>query len=224
MGRAIRKVPKGWKHPKNERGEYQPLYDEDYETAIADWIENHLMWLAEKHPDQEKYGKEYKYYAEWNGNAPEIEYYRPKWKREERICFQVYETVSEGTPITPVFESKEELLDYLVEHGDFWRQKHGMGGYERKNVEAFIKQEWAPSMLMSRGSIKNGYRIMWGDMTERLWRCALCLQSSTAEELIEMDIDFVHAKCWEEYRKIILQGGDEEKWLKKWRRQRAKTK
>jgi len=121
MGREIRRVPKGWEHPKNDRG-FQPMYDEDYETAITQWIENHNLWLIGKHPDQKKYpdAAKCKYYAEWEGNAPEVEYYRPKWKDEERTCFQVYETVSKGTPVTPVFESKEKLIEHLVEHGDDW--------------------------------------------------------------------------------------------------------
>jgi hypothetical protein len=29
-------------------------------------------------------------------------------------CYQVYETITEGTPISPVFESRESLIAFLV--------------------------------------------------------------------------------------------------------------
>jgi len=35
MGREIRRVSEGWEHPKDARGNYQPLYDEDFEGAYA---------------------------------------------------------------------------------------------------------------------------------------------------------------------------------------------
>ena len=159
MGREIRRVPKGWKHPKNEQGHYRPMYDKDYETAITEWIENHNLWMTGEHPDQKKYPEDTKgeYYADWNGDAPEIAYYRPKWTEEERTCFQVYETVSEGTPVTPVFETEEALIEHLVRHGDDWSEGKG---FSREGAEAFVKQKWAPSMVMHRMgekvSIKSG--------------------------------------------------------------------
>lgn len=45
----------------------------------------------------------------------------------------LYEEVSEGTPVTPVFATEEELVDYLVENGNFWGQK-----YTRENSEALV--------------------------------------------------------------------------------------
>jgi hypothetical protein len=58
---------------------------------------------------------------------------------------------------------------------------------------------------------------------KRLYVCYICQQRSTVDEMNELDIYFVHNECWKAYRKIVLQGGDEDKWLKKWRR-KAKTK
>ena len=160
MGREIRRVPKGWEHPRDGRGDYRPMHDEDYGTAIAKWVENHTLWLVGKHPDQKDNPTataKYKYYAEWNGDAPDVAYYRPKWPEEERICFQVYETVSEGTPVTPVFETKEALAEHLVRYGDDWSDGEG---FSREAAEAFVKEEWAPSMTMQRVgdqvSIKRG--------------------------------------------------------------------
>lgn len=36
---------------------------------------------------------------------------------EDELGWCLYQTVSEGTPVTPVFETKEELIEYLVEYG-----------------------------------------------------------------------------------------------------------
>jgi len=33
MGREIRKVPKGWKHPKDENGRFIPKYNEFFKDA-----------------------------------------------------------------------------------------------------------------------------------------------------------------------------------------------
>ncbi len=60
----------------------------------------------------------------------------------ERTHYQVYETVSEGTPMSPVFATKEELIEWLVNDG-------GQDGpHSRKAAEAFVKNEWAPSMVI----------------------------------------------------------------------------
>lgn len=118
MGDMIRRVPANWEHPKREDGSWQPLYDIDYETALAQWLENHYLWLEGRHryqlenPDQTK---EYKYYAEFEEDAPEVAFHRPKWKDEERTHYQLYETITEGTPRTPVFASEEDLRKYCEE-------------------------------------------------------------------------------------------------------------
>ena len=62
-------------------------------------------------------------FEDWHREFPDPESYRPRWKRGEATWYQVYETVSEGTPVTPPFETREELVEYLVERGDFWDQK-----------------------------------------------------------------------------------------------------
>jgi hypothetical protein len=151
MGREIRMVPPNWQHPKGERnGEenYLPMYDQDAQSKIEEWITNYRSWKKEEHDG-------YEYWEYEGGLHPE--YYRPKFT-EEPTWYQVYETVSEGTPITPPFATKEELVNYLVEFGDFWQQHkwkkrftdiwcHGAEepGWNRKSAEQFVECEWAPS-------------------------------------------------------------------------------
>jgi hypothetical protein len=86
--------------------------------------------------------------AEWlvDYPAPERKYYRP-WRDDEATWFQVWQTVSEGSPVSPPFATREELIDYLVLHGDFWDQERGTGGYSREQAIAFVNAGWVPSAM-----------------------------------------------------------------------------
>jgi hypothetical protein len=55
-------------------------------------------------------------FAAWEGGPPRPDSYRPAFESAP-TAFQVYETVSEGTPISPVFETRDELIDWLVNDG-----------------------------------------------------------------------------------------------------------
>lgn len=90
--------------------------------------------------------------------------YRPDWKPEEATWFQMYETVSEGTPVTPPFETREELVEYLVANGCFWDQKRrarGLSGdwmrcspWTREEATKFVFGDgWMPSMTVQNGEI-----------------------------------------------------------------------
>ena len=59
--------------------------------------------------------------------------------------WQVWETVSEGSPVSPVFATPEELIEYLVE-GDWADRKYGKTPPSRSAVEAFVLGSgWVPS-------------------------------------------------------------------------------
>ena len=142
------------------------MYDKPYRDSMAKWITNHLLWVEGKHPDQlDGSGSEYENYADWSGNPPDVAYYRPNWNKSEMTWFQVYETVSEGTPVTPPFEMREELVEYLVANGDFWDQHRRTNGdtimkcepWSRKAAEMFVfGSGWAPSMISIGGELKSG--------------------------------------------------------------------
>ncbi len=69
---------------------------------------------------------------------------------EEGVWFQVYETVSEGTPVTPPFATLEELSRYLYTHGCKWDDKP----WTRENAEAFCHEGASvPSMVTCGGKI-----------------------------------------------------------------------
>src|SRR4051812_21301357 len=126
MGREIRQVPPNWQHPKTEKPNYatgqmeeryQPLHNRTYIEALNEWLKEHEAWERGENSGQVEYGhtkEEYPYYANYGGDAPEVEYFRPNWKPDEMTWYQAYETVSEGTPVTPPFATQDELIDYLV--------------------------------------------------------------------------------------------------------------
>ncbi len=168
MGREIRRVPPHWQHPKKEfprvvNGryamveEYQPLYKRDFAEAMEEWYADWKKWEAgERDPDAPAGMK----YHEWTSGPPDPAYYQHGIKEEECTWFQVYETVSEGTPVTPPFGTTEELAQYLAEHGDFWDQKRvergtqaGPAGWGIESARKFVSAGWAPSGIITAGKI-----------------------------------------------------------------------
>lgn len=178
MGREIRKVPANWEHPMCKdsigRDRLQPMYDQRFEERFAEWLADFDRVRAGNLEDYEKscYTSALPL-AKWlleDGVPPDPVYYRP-WRDEEATWFQVWETVSEGTPVTPPFATKEELVDYLVEHGDFWQQKRWNDGdrfmqpeapgYSREAAEKFVMGNgWAPSFVVVRD--EHGVRFASG--------------------------------------------------------------
>ena len=58
--------------------------------------------------------------------------------------YQVWETVSEGSPISPVFATSEQMVAWLVGEG-----------YTPESAERFITTRWAPSLLAVGGAVFN---------------------------------------------------------------------
>ncbi len=181
MGREIRRVPANWQHPqvtrynafkRQEETRYQPLYDQPYEVALNDWIDGWKAWERGERPDY--CGEESKTlkYWEWSGAPPDPEYYRPEWPEGAATWWQVYETVSEGTPVTPPFETQQELVEYLVANGDFWDQKRRAEGpsfgfqmpcdpWSREAAEKFVfGSGWACSFVVSGGEMMSGVEAL----------------------------------------------------------------
>lgn len=121
MGRELRRVPANWEHPKMENGKYQPLYNEYYGDALNKWLEKHKQWEEGTYPDlldATTTKEEYPFFAMWDGNPPDVEYYHTrKFTEEELTHIQLYETTSEGTPISPVFKADEfeKLCEWAAE-------------------------------------------------------------------------------------------------------------
>jgi hypothetical protein len=173
MGREIRKVPANWEHPVTTdlygRERLQPMYDQTFSDAASEWKESFAKWEAGERPSYFEDRPEGYEYWEWDNTPPDRAFYRP-WKDEDATWVQLWETVSEGTPISPAFATPEELVDYLAEHGDFWDQKRckedywedlyggvkGVSAWGREAAERFVKAGWAPSMVMTNNTITDG--------------------------------------------------------------------
>lgn len=145
MSREIRKVPANWEHPKNEYGKYQPMFNEFYGDVLNEWWEEHQQWEAGTHPDLEEdplLKQKYPFFAMWNGNPPDVEYYQTKkYSPEELTHIQLYEDTSEGTPLSPVF--KKEEFENLCE----WAAKNES---TFANFKA-TKEEWM--QMLSNGNV-----------------------------------------------------------------------
>ena len=120
MGRVIRRVPPDWEHPEDENGHCIPTFDEyvgDVDVAA---------WEAE-------------YERSFDEDAKSV-YRERSWTEEEATAYQVYENVTEGTPISPVFETKGEMREWLLSRG-----------HSETAVDKFIEDEYAFTMMIISG-------------------------------------------------------------------------
>jgi hypothetical protein len=161
MGREIRMVPANWEHPirdpRNDlygHGGYQPMYDETFAEVFAKWLDDfdRIRSGALEPIEVQCYPNGLADWLNDEGVPPNPAYYRP-YTDDEAAWFQVWETVSEGTPVTPPFETRAELADYLATRGDFWDQKRGDPPWNRQAAEKFVSAGWAPSMMVSAGVV-----------------------------------------------------------------------
>lgn len=145
MGREIRRVPLNWQHPiewvqridrfagdGSTRPElsFKPLFERDYyETAVREYDPTD--------PDDAKYG------------PPKIENYMPDFSDvpEDEMGICMYETTSEGTPISPVFKDPDELAHWLADNN---ASTFGSSTGTYEQWKAMIDRSgWAPSAMFS---------------------------------------------------------------------------
>jgi hypothetical protein len=76
--------------------------------------------------------------------------------------WQVWETVSEGSPVTPVFSTPEALAHHLSEKGDAWAQARAARGMPERlptyeQALAFVMDGWAPTTMVIGGAVLGPY-------------------------------------------------------------------
>jgi len=137
MGREVRMVPANWEHPKNDRGNYEPLYD-NYPQAVERFAKDiEKMGLAQA--------------LEENDGGPRYSnYMHPEG---ERTHYMMYEDTSEGTPISPAFATAEELAQWLADTG---ASAFGNMTAAYEQWLSTIKRLWAPSMVIDNSGIHSG--------------------------------------------------------------------
>jgi hypothetical protein len=124
MGTAVRRVPSDWAHPKDEGGRYLPLRDGlDFERRARQWDEHAAKWQQGLRRDLDmddwepiKADLQAITYAEYEGPRPDPQEYTAQWPAAECTHWQMYEEVTDGTPISPVCASAEELARWMADH------------------------------------------------------------------------------------------------------------
>lgn len=140
MGREIRRVPVGWEHPKDQRGNFVPLVDVRTGDKQAETWADYLAYFE----------------AEWPEDFRELDVanrrgvYMPCWPADEATGWCVYENVSEGTPVSPVFPDPESLHAYIVQEM----------GHSPEAAMRFIQVGSAPSAMFVGGQIVMGIETM----------------------------------------------------------------
>src|ERR1017187_9570080 len=119
MGREIRMVPADWQHPKDERGQYEPLLDGSFAEELAEWNLGKSKWsegLQDDYNSGWKPSDSNSTWEEWAGVAPEEAAYMPTFAEGTAThLMMMYETCTEGTPISPAFATPEELAHWLAD-------------------------------------------------------------------------------------------------------------
>lgn len=159
MGREVRKVPANWQHPTDNRGEYIPLFDSNFTQTLTEWNYGKEMWEKGLRDDWNNGWKKRESdememtWVEWHGEQPQAEDYMPDWTESERTHYQMYETVTEGTPISPVMDSPESLARWLTDN------EANAGAGATASYDGWLrvcKGGYAPSFVMAGGVFGNG--------------------------------------------------------------------
>ena len=139
MGREVRMVPQDWKHPRGTSRGYKPLHD-GYNKQKKEWDE----CLEERG---------YEAAVEWM-NEVKKEDYMPDFPKEERTHYQMYENVSEGTPISPPLPTKEMLAQWLTDNNASSFGQYGRATYEQ--WFAAVSDGYVPSFVMTGAGSMGG--------------------------------------------------------------------
>jgi hypothetical protein len=160
-------VPPTWEHPRDERGNFIPLFGRSYVNESREWDESAAKWAEGLMEDYSKWSPgqtdkawqpiegEYREmtYADYAGERPDPDDYMPDWPAEERTHYQMYEDTSEGTPISPIFDTPEKLARWLAD-----TKASAFAGHPA-SYEGWLrvaKGGFAPSMVVADGKAASG--------------------------------------------------------------------
>lgn len=163
MGREIRHVSKNWEHPKrinkyNSEEGFRPMYDHDFKESYIDFEKDLKEWYQEyeafekgkifelKHKNEVYSKANGNTYEDWAGEPPSPP--NPYNYMPTGEWYQLFENVSEGTPLSPPFETKEELVEWLTNNPDYWEHQWTKG-----QAEGVVNCEYSPSMIMTGGKL-----------------------------------------------------------------------
>ncbi len=160
MGREVRRVPATWVHPGGE--DPVPLFNGiGFSEKVRMWDEGKAKWdegltwdyFRKTWAPQTDAESKCASFEEWDGPRPKPEDYMPEWPESERTHYQMYENVSEGTPISPVCATPEELAHWLADNNAS-ASGHLTASYEQWLHT--IQRGYAPSMVVSAQGMTSG--------------------------------------------------------------------
>ena len=93
-------------------------------------------------------------YEEYSGARPEKSDYMPDWPESERTHLQMYETTTEGTPISPVLKTAKELARWLADNNA--SAFAGEGASYEDWLSMIQGGGYAPSAVSVGGVLKSG--------------------------------------------------------------------
>ncbi|MCK9901337.1 hypothetical protein [Glutamicibacter sp. V16R2B1] len=131
MSREIRRVALDWEHPRDG---FYPSGEIRYVSLS----------------DRSSYFRELEYAREHGEPAPDPSDYMPTWNEGTPLGWCLYETVSEGTPVSPVFKTEQEFEDWLISTQNM----------SRAGAKQFIEDGWAPSFMGVGGRILPGLQAI----------------------------------------------------------------
>lgn len=147
MGREVRRVPPTWVHPEREvwvdgvpRKVHRPLHDASYAQAAQEWEAGCAAWCrGERDAYHVATGDgtldaDTPYaYALYEGGRPSPDEYMPEWSSEQCTHLMLYETTSEGTPLSPAFATPEELARWCTD------KSVSIFGYDTASYETWLR-------------------------------------------------------------------------------------
>jgi len=157
MGREVRRVPADWQHPKDDDGDFIPLLVGDVEQLRREWDEGERKWaegLVSKYDGGwEPRPADCRCYSDWAGRRPDPASYMPVFPDGTATHLMMYETTTEGTPISPALATPEELARWLVDN------KASAFGGQTASYEGWLRVcngGYAPSAVMDARGLRSG--------------------------------------------------------------------
>jgi hypothetical protein len=166
MGREIRRVPANWNHPRQTaervgKPQYRGMLQGDFAADYAEWERDLGKWFANKNT-YDASGEWLGYNGKMTQATEEQRTQYPTWElfagappnppnpydyMPTGDWYQLFETVSEGSPLSPPFATAQELVDWLATNRDFWNKP-----WTRAQAEAIVSLGFAPSGIVTGGA------------------------------------------------------------------------
>lgn len=149
MGREVRMVPRNWQHPTAYR-DFRDPHSKVFKPLFCGWKDD-----VAKFEKMLKAGKSVEDCLHYFGGPSPSDYMDSEWEAEglKPELYVMYENTSEGTPISPAFETIEELARWLADNG-----ASAFGGMTATYEQwlATCRSGFAPSMIVENGKMMSG--------------------------------------------------------------------